>query len=90
MILLAESEGPDQTARMRSLIWALAVRIWPKTGFCMVQHIYDSGQAFPTRLHVRIADSDQPGHSCSLVSLLCLPECLASLTIHRITCKDSN
>ena len=22
MILLADSEGPDQTARMRSLIWA--------------------------------------------------------------------
>ena len=27
MILLADSEGPDQTARMRSLIWAFAVRI---------------------------------------------------------------
>ena len=27
MILLADSEGPDQTARMRRLIWAFAVRI---------------------------------------------------------------
>ena len=25
MILLADSEGPDQTARMRRLIWAFAV-----------------------------------------------------------------
>ena len=28
MILLADSEGPDQPARMHRLIWALAVRIW--------------------------------------------------------------
>ena len=27
MIVLADSEGPDQTARMRRLIWAFAVRI---------------------------------------------------------------
>ena len=33
MILLADSEGPDQTARTRSLIWAFAVLICPKTGF---------------------------------------------------------
>ena len=25
MIMLVDSEGPDQTARMRSLIWALTV-----------------------------------------------------------------
>ena len=31
MILLADSEGPDQTARMRRLIWAFAVRICQKT-----------------------------------------------------------
>ena len=31
MILLADSEGPDQTARMRRLIWAFAVRICLKT-----------------------------------------------------------
>ena len=30
---LADSEGPDQTARMRSLIWAFAVRKCPKTRF---------------------------------------------------------
>ena len=29
MILLAVSEGPDQTARMRRVIWAFAVRICP-------------------------------------------------------------
>ena len=33
MILLADSEGPDQTARMRSPIWAFAVRICPNTYF---------------------------------------------------------
>ena len=30
MILQANSEGPDQTARMRSLIWAFSVRICPE------------------------------------------------------------
>ena len=35
MILLADSEGPDQTARMRSLIWAFAVRMCPNTYFRM-------------------------------------------------------
>ena len=30
MILLADSEGPDQTARMRRLIWAFIVHICPK------------------------------------------------------------
>ena len=39
MILLTDSEGPDQTARMRSLIWAFAVRICPKTRFRMSQRI---------------------------------------------------
>ena len=33
VILLADSEGPDQTARMRSLIWAFAVRKCPKHVF---------------------------------------------------------
>ena len=31
MILSADNEGPDQTARMRRLIWAIAVRIRPNT-----------------------------------------------------------
>ena len=31
MILVADSKGPDQTVRMRRLIWAFAVRICPKT-----------------------------------------------------------
>ena len=33
MILLADNEGPDQTARMRRLIWAFVVGICPKTRF---------------------------------------------------------
>ena len=39
MILLADIEGPEQTARMRSLFWAFAVRICPKTRFRMAQPI---------------------------------------------------
>ena len=35
MILLADSEGPDQTVPRHSLIWALAVCIYPKTCFHM-------------------------------------------------------
>ena len=37
MILLADCEGPDQSARMRRLIWAFAIRIFPKTRFRMVR-----------------------------------------------------
>ena len=33
MILLADSEGPDQTARMRRLIWAFATLIMPEKTF---------------------------------------------------------
>ena len=33
MILLAESEGPDQTARQRSLIWAFALCTCPEGTF---------------------------------------------------------
>ena len=40
MFLFADSEGPDQAARMRSLIWAFAVRICPKTCFRMGRPIY--------------------------------------------------
>ena len=37
MILLADREGPDQSARMRKLIWDFAVRICPKTRFRMAR-----------------------------------------------------
>ena len=33
MILLVDSEGPDQTAQMRRLIWAFTVCICPKKCF---------------------------------------------------------
>ena len=39
MILVAESEGPDQTVRLRRLIWAFAVCICPKTSFRMARPI---------------------------------------------------
>ena len=37
--MLADSEGPDQTARMYKLIWAFTVRIWPKKRFCIARPI---------------------------------------------------
>ena len=42
MILLADSEDPDQTARMRRLIWVFALRICLKTGFRMVRPILNA------------------------------------------------
>ena len=33
MALFADSTGPDQTVRMRRVIWAFAVRIFPKPHF---------------------------------------------------------
>ena len=41
MILLVDSEGPDQNARMCRLIWAFAVHLCPKTHICMMQPIYE-------------------------------------------------
>ena len=35
MILLADSEGPDQTAHLGSLIWTFAVRTWPEGTFLL-------------------------------------------------------
>ena len=40
MILFADSKGPDQTARMRRLIWAFSVRICPKARFCIALPIW--------------------------------------------------
>ena len=40
MILLADSESPDQTARMRSLIRAFAVRLCPRARFRMARLDY--------------------------------------------------
>ena len=40
MILLADNEDADHTARMRRLIFAYAVGICPKTRFCMVHMIF--------------------------------------------------
>ena len=39
MILFADSERPDQTARIRRLISAFALRVCPKTRFRMAQLI---------------------------------------------------
>ena len=50
MMLAAGSEGPDQTARMRGLIWAFAVRAWSEGFFFFslgVVHIMIWNDAFP-------------------------------------------
>ena len=39
MILLADREGPDQTVRMRRMIWAFAVNIYPEKRFRMARPI---------------------------------------------------
>ena len=49
MILLGDNEGPDQPARMRRLIMAFAVRIWPKTRFRIAQPKYDRLLLFSTK-----------------------------------------
>ena len=36
----ADNEGSDQTAQMRSLIWAFVVRIWNKKCFHMLKFKY--------------------------------------------------
>ena len=39
MILAAGSEGPDQTARMRSLIWAFADRVCQEPHFRLARQV---------------------------------------------------
>ena len=41
MILFADSEEPDWTARIRRLLWAFTVRIFPKTRFRRVRPIFE-------------------------------------------------
>ena len=43
-MILAESEGPDQTAQMRRLIWAFAVRIC----LHMPEDMFSHGEAYLT------------------------------------------
>ena len=40
MILLADSEGPDQIEWMRRLLLTVALRIFPKTSFRMARPIF--------------------------------------------------
>ena len=40
MILLEDSEGPDQTAWIYKLIWAFTILICQRTHFPMAQAIY--------------------------------------------------
>ena len=50
MILLVDSEGPDQTAQMRSLIWALPVRACPKDTFSLgAAHIINDSHGIIAR-----------------------------------------
>ena len=44
LILSADSKGPDQTARMRRLIWAFAVRICPKARLHIVLYMFETNK----------------------------------------------
>ena len=82
MILLVDSEGPDQTARMRMLIWAFAVRIWS-----MFSHglVYISRCKLPTILHVQPTKTQI--NLYSLFSLRCPPEDTFDTCL---SCEDSD
>ena len=59
---LVDSEGSDQTARMRRLIWAFAVRICPKTRSCMarpMQYANIECPDLPTRSYTLFSASYQ-------------------------------
>ena len=43
MILYADSEGPDQTARMRRLIWDFAVRAYTRRHVFALRDPYEIG-----------------------------------------------
>ena len=81
MILLADSLGPDQTARMPRLVWAFTVPICTKTGFHIVLLIYWSALQIYAPSHNKTykktcttsKDSDQPVHPSSMARVLIHP-----------------
>ena len=52
MILLADREGPDQTAHQRSLIWAFDLRICQKTHFHMARPICEMQAQVHERMYI--------------------------------------
>ena len=80
---LTDSEDLDQTARMRRLIWAFAVRICPKTRFRMVRSKWAS--TWESLTCTSDEESNQPLHSRSLISLRCLHEETASLAVQNVS-----
>ena len=64
MILLTDSKGSDQTARMYSPIWVFAVRICPKTRFRMARPIWEF-LAFVKRIvDVFNSEANRPYKNC--------------------------
>ena len=73
MILLVNSEGPEQTAWMRRLIWAFAVCICPKTFLHGAAQMMQYEPAHDKTYKMACApskDSDQPGHPPSLIRVV--------------------
>ena len=62
MILLADSESPDQPAHLRRLIWTFAVRVCPKTRFPW-HGFYESSIFILTRVKIGGLGS---GHSLKM------------------------
>ena len=57
MILLVDSEGPDQTAPVCRLISAFAARICPKTCFCIARPICNFRQLNCVQLYLKSTQS---------------------------------
>ena len=73
MILLADSEGPDQTARMRMLIWAFAVRRCLKTRFSMawfLSYLHCSASSQQSNIPAEINNNTDDNNSNNKNSLI--------------------
>ena len=82
MILLIDSEGPDQTARMRRLILVFVVCICPKTRFRLTRPPYILNIAtellgLPIPLRMSIGFACSPAHVC----WICLVHCTCLLRL---------
>ena len=87
MILFTDSEGPDQTARMRKLIWAFAARICPKTRFRLARPTcygsYNYIFFFLFNAHARLMGPNENVICCSFIII---PKLTIILFRHVTSC----
>ena len=99
MILLADSEGPDQPARMRGLIWDFAVRICPKTRFSMAlsicifivicRIIEDTVQQGIQPPYANLSKTGTMDPFCQVTDVICYFSCLAETANSAVWLKMS-